>query len=150
MKTRLLALPAALLALTTAASAAMIDKPSPHDVPTTIDRLEAAVEAAGAAVIARVDHSGAAEGAGMELRPTQLLIFGNPKVGTPVMQAAQTMSVVVPLRVAAYEDVDGEVHVIYENMGDVAMTYGLDPESEAVQTVAGALDKLTDAAVAED
>lgn len=133
-----------------AAFAAMVEKPSPHSVAETIDRLEAAVGKAGASVIARVDHAGAAEKAGLEMRPAELLIFGNPKVGTPLMQAEMAMTVIVPLRVAAFEDADGQVLVVYENIADVAETYGVDPQSEAVTTIAGALDKLTGAAVAAD
>jgi len=133
-----------------AASAAMVEKPSPYPVAETIDRLAAAVENAGAAVIARVDHAGAAEKAGLEMRPTELLIFGNPKVGTPLMQADGRMSVVVPLRVAAFEDADGQVLLVYENIADVAESYGVDPDSAAVTTIAGALDKLTGAAVAPE
>ena len=140
---------AALLAAS-AASAAMVEKSSPHSVAETIDRLVAAVENAGASVVARVNHSGAAEKAGLEMRPAELLIFGNPKVGTPLMQADMAMTVVVPLRVAAYEDSDGQVIVVYENIADVAEAYGVDPQSEAVTTIAGALDKLTGAAVAAD
>jgi uncharacterized protein (DUF302 family) len=133
-----------------AASAAVVEKPSPHSVAETIDRLEAAVGKAGASVVARVDHAGAAEKAGLEMRPAELLIFGNPKVGTPLMQAEMAMTVVLPLRVAAYEDVDGQVIVVYENIADVAEVYGVDPQSEAVTAIAGALDKLTGAAVAAD
>ena len=108
------------------------------------------METAGATVVARVDHAGAAEKAGLEMRPTELLIFGNPKVGTPLMQGDGRMSVVVPLRVAAFEDADGQVLVVYENIADVAESYGVDPDSAAVTTIAGALDKLTGAAVAPD
>lgn len=77
--------------LTTAAlaQAEVIEKTSPHDVTTTIDQLVHAVEEAGASIIARVDHSGAAADAGLELRPTELLIFGNPQLGTPLMQQDQ-------------------------------------------------------------
>lgn len=133
-----------------AASAVMVEKPSPYPVAETIDRLAAAVENAGAAVIARVDHSGAAEKAGLEMRPTQLLIFGNPQVGTPLMQVDGRMSVIVPLRVAAFEDSDGQVIVVYENIADVAQSYGVDPDGDAVTTIAGALDRLTGAAVAPE
>ena len=138
------------IALTaTSAVAAMVDKPSPNDVPTTIDHLREAVEGAGASVIARVDHSGAAKGVGMSLRPAQLLIFGNPKVGTPLMQRSLAMSVIVPLRVAAFEDADGQTHVVYENMADVASTYGVDPDDASVAKISAVLDMLTDRAIAE-
>jgi len=147
---RLTAIVGAALLAASAASAAMVEKSSPHSVAETIDRLVAAVENAGASVVARVNHSGAAEKAGLEMRPAELLIFGNPKVGTPLMQADMSMTVVVPLRVAAYEDSDGQVIVVYENIADVAEAYGVDPQSEAVTTIAGALDKLTGAAVAAD
>ena len=72
---------------------------SAHDAATTIDRLAAAVEGAGATVFARIDHAAGAEKAGMALRPTILLIFGNPQIGTPALQAGQSIGMDLPLRV---------------------------------------------------
>jgi len=88
---------------TIASASDLITKTSPHSVSETIDRLTAAVEKAGAKVFARVDHAKGAMTVDMELRPTEMLMFGNPKLGTPALQAAQTIGLDLPLRVVAYE-----------------------------------------------
>lgn len=141
---------AAAIALSaTAAHAEMIHKTSPHSVALTIDKLEAAVTAAGATVFARVDHAGGAKKVEMELRPTQLLIFGNPKLGTPAIQGAQTAGLDLPLRVLAYADGEGVVHVVYHDPATLAATHGLPADAPYIKMMTGALDKLTGAAVAE-
>lgn len=141
---------AAAIALSaTAAHAEMIHKTSPHSVAQTIDKLEAAVTAAGATVFARVDHAGGAKKVEMELRPTQLLIFGNPKLGTPAIQGAQTAGLDLPLRVLAYADGEGVVHVVYHDPATLAATHGLPADAPYIKMMTGALDKLTGAAVAE-
>jgi len=99
------------VAMTLPAFAAdIVHKVSPHSVSTTMDRLQAAVEGAGATVFARVDHAGGAASVDLELRPTELLIFGNPKLGTPAMQDNQTAGLDLPLRVLAYADAEGVVN----------------------------------------
>lgn len=132
------------------ADEARMTKASPHDVQTTMDRLQSAVEAAGATVMARVDHADGAASVDMELPAAQLLVFGNPKVGTPLMQQNIALALTLPMRVAVIEDGDGQTQVIYPDMKAVAEAHGLEPESEAVTKVAGALEKLTDAAIAEE
>ena len=145
-----LATAAALFVALPPASAGILDKVSPHSVPETIDRLAAAVEAAGATVIARVDHAGSANATDMSLRPTEVLIFGNPRIGTPAMLANQTAGLDLPLRVLAYADAEGVVHVIYHDPADLAAEYGLPADADYIKTMTGALDKLTSKAVAED
>ena len=103
------------LSATQAFAADLITKPSVHSVSDTIDRLAAAVEGAGAKVFARIDHAKGATKVGMDLRPTQMLMFGNPKLGTPALQAGQTAGLDLPLRVVAYEDADGKVFVAYHD-----------------------------------
>ncbi|MDW3222464.1 MAG: DUF302 domain-containing protein [Paracoccaceae bacterium] len=121
----------------------MITITSPHSVSETIDRLEQAVQGAGATVFARVDHAAGAAKIDAELRPTQLLIFGNPKIGTPAMQAAQTMGLDLPLRVLAYENESGETVVVYHAPAAVADAHGVETSAPFVQTMTGALNKLT-------
>ena len=82
----------------------LITLPSSYAPKETMDRLSAAVTNHGMAVIARVDHAGAAAKAGMALRPTELLIFGNPSAGTPLMQAAQIIGIDLPLRALVWQD----------------------------------------------
>src|SRR6202162_4342292 len=79
----------------------------------TMDRLTAAVTDRGMTVLARVDHAAAAGKAGMELRPTEVLIFGNPKAGTPLMQVAQTMGIDLPLKALVWQDDNGKTWLAY-------------------------------------
>jgi uncharacterized protein (DUF302 family) len=140
-----LALPLMLIAALAGASP-FTAKTSPHDVATTMDRLVAAVEGAGATVFARVDHAAAAAKVGQELAPNQVLIFGNPKLGTPMMQSAPSMGLDLPLKVQIYRAADGTVQVVYRDMAGLAAEHGAD--SPALAKAAGALKKLTDKAIA--
>ncbi|CAB3792594.1 hypothetical protein LMG28688_03549 [Paraburkholderia caffeinitolerans] len=102
---------------------------STHDFDTTIARLKAVLERAGAVVFADVDQRDAAALAGLELRRTRLLMFGNPKAGTPVMAANPHAALELPLRLVVWEDEEGRVQVDYR---DVAQTlgplYGIAPD----------------------
>jgi uncharacterized protein (DUF302 family) len=128
-------------------AADLISKQSPYTVQITVDRLVAAVERAGATVFARVDHAAGAQSVDMELRPTQLLIFGNPNLGTPALQESQTAGVDLPLRVVVYEDEDGIVYVSYHDPAELAEDHGIPADAEVLNKMTGALDKLTSAAV---
>ena len=128
----------------------MIEKTSPHSVTVTIDRLAAAVEGAGATVFARIDHAAGAAKVDQELRPTEVLIFGNPKLGTPAMQDGQTAGLDLPLRVLAFADAQGVVRVAYHDPATLAETHGLPADAKYIQMMTGALDKLTSKAVATD
>ncbi|MGC1496500.1 MAG: DUF302 domain-containing protein [Sulfitobacter sp.] len=131
-------------------AADMISKISPHSVTVTMDRLEAAVEGAGATVFARVDHAAGAAKVDMELRPTELLIFGNPKLGTPAMLDGQTAGLDLPLRVLAYADGEGVVHVTYHDPAGLGEAHGLPADAKYLAMMTGALDKLTSKAIAEE
>ena len=91
----------------------------------TMDRLEAAVKAKGLTVFARVDHAAGAAAVGLPLRPTELLIFGNARGGTPLMQADQTVGIDLPLKALVYEDADGKVWLAYNNPAWIAQRHGL-------------------------
>ncbi len=91
-----------------------------HDVPATVQRLKEAVEGAGLTLFATIDHAAGAEGVGLALRPTVLVVFGNPKVGTPLMQAGQTAGLDLPLRVLVYEDADGKTWLAYDDPAWIA------------------------------
>lgn len=127
----------------------LVTKSSPHDVTTTVDRLAAAVEGAGATVFARVDHAAGAAKVGAELRPTQMLMFGNPKLGTPAMQASQSAGLDLPLRVVVYEAENGDVILAYHPPSSLSATHGVPADAEVLKKMTGALDKLTGKAVAE-
>lgn len=119
---------------------------SAHDVATTIDRLAAAVEEAGAKIFARVDHAAGAANIGSDLRPTQMLMFGNPRLGTPALQAAQTIGMDLPLRVVAWEDESGKVMVSYTDPAAMAARHGIAADHPVIAKMTGALKKLTGAA----
>jgi uncharacterized protein (DUF302 family) len=105
---------------------------SRHDPKTTMDRLAAAVTARGAAVVARVDHAAAAATVGLALAPTEVLIFGNPKAGTPLMQAAQTIGVDLPLRALVWRDAAGITHLGYNDPRWLARRHGAEVGNDAV------------------
>ncbi len=137
------------MATTTVYAADLVRKTSPHSVQVTVDRLAAAVEGAGATVFARVDHAAGAQSVGAELRPTELLIFGNPKLGTPAMQAAQSAGLDLPLRVVVFEEADGTVVLAYHPPAQLAADHGLPADAPVLAKMQGALSKLTDKAVSE-
>jgi uncharacterized protein (DUF302 family) len=93
----------------------LIDIPSNHSVDETAKKLKGILEAKGITLFALVDHSGEAEKAGMKMRPTKLLIFGNPKGGTPVMLAAPSSAIDLPLKILVWEDVQGKVWITYNS-----------------------------------
>ena len=109
----------------------LITVASEFSVAETINRLTAVVEAAGFTVFARIDHAANAAPIGMELRPTQVLIFGNPKGGTLLMQDQQTIGLDLPLRVLAWEDATGHVWISYDDPVWIAKRHVLGSRSEA-------------------
>ncbi|MEM9575901.1 MAG: DUF302 domain-containing protein [Pseudomonadota bacterium] len=140
----------ALVTATTAFAGDLVEKTSPHSVSETMDRLEAAVTGAGATVFARVDHGAGAASVDLQLGASELLIFGNPKLGTPAMQDGATAGLDLPLRVLAYADGEGVVRVVYHDPASLAATHGLPSDAKYIKMMTGALDKLTGKAVAEE
>lgn len=114
-------------------------------VAEVMDRLEAAVTGAGATVFARVDHGAGADSVGMPIGASELLIFGNPALGTPVMVADPLAGLYLPLKVLVYEDGDG-VWLAYEPPAESFEDLAVPRDAEAVAKMAGALAKLTAAA----
>ena len=133
--------------LTTPASAEMLRKPSPHPVKETIDRLETIVKEKGLTVFARVDHAAGAKKVGLDLRPTELLIFGSPATGTPLMQAEQTMGLSLPLKVLVWQDVDNKVWLGYDTPVSVAAERGVAKDNPVLGKVSDAIGAFTDAAI---
>jgi uncharacterized protein (DUF302 family) len=93
----------------------LVDLPSNHSVDETVEKLKGILQAKGVTLFALVDHSGEAAKVGMKMRPTKLLIFGNPKGGTPVMLAAPTIAIDLPLKILIWEDAQGKVLVTYNS-----------------------------------
>src|SRR6202789_4662589 len=93
----------------------IISKASKYSVPETLDRVDALLQSKGIKIFVRVDHSGEAEKVGLKMPPTQLLIFGNPKGGTPIMLAAPTAAIDLPLKILVWEDAQGKVWASYNS-----------------------------------
>jgi uncharacterized protein (DUF302 family) len=108
---------------------------SPHTVLETLARLETIVQAKGLTILARIDHSGDAAKAGLTMQPTKLLIFGNAKAGTPLMVAAPSLAIDLPLKALVWEDDQGKVWLSY-NSPDYLMKRHSIPES-LMQNIAG-------------
>jgi uncharacterized protein (DUF302 family) len=106
----------------------MIHLRSPYAVSETIRRLEAALHSKNVTVFARVDHSGEAEKVGMKMPPTQLIIFGSPKAGTPLMIAAPTVAIDLPLKALAWEDMEGQVWLSYNSAEYLKSRHGFPDE----------------------
>lgn len=104
------------------------DKPSNHSVDQTVDKFKNILQAKGVALFALVDHSGEAGKVGMKMRPTKLLIFGNPKAGTPLMLAAPSSAIDLPLKILIWEDAQGKVWVSYNSPAYLQERHGLPPE----------------------
>jgi uncharacterized protein (DUF302 family) len=120
---------------------------SHRSVKATIDTLEASLKDNGVNIFARIDHAAGATSVGMALRPTELLIFGNPRAGTPLMQAKQTTGIDLPLKVLAWEDTSGSVWVTYNDPAWLAARHGLGEDAaEAVTGLARALTTFAKAA----
>jgi uncharacterized protein (DUF302 family) len=113
----------------------------------TMSRLEAAVEAKGMTVFARIDHAAGAAAVGLSLRPTELLIFGNAKGGTPLMQFIQTIGIDLPLKALVWQDAAGDTWLSYDDPRWLAKRHGLGREAEAaLSAMAAALDAVGRAA----
>jgi uncharacterized protein (DUF302 family) len=114
----------------------------------TMDRLEAEVKAKGLTIFARVDHAAGAAAAGMLMRPTEVLIFGNARGGTPLMEANQSVGIDLPLKALVYQDAAGKVCLSYNDPSWIAQRHGLGATVVAnVQALAKALDVFATLAV---
>jgi uncharacterized protein (DUF302 family) len=124
----------------------LITTASENSFATTLGRLETALQDKGLTLFARIDHAAGAAQADMELAPTMLLIFGNPKGGTPLMQSIQQIGLQLPLKLLVWEDATGETRLTYDDPLWLAQRFGLDPAMPAVVAMSKALTALADAA----
>ncbi len=143
-----LAATATLVSLPAQAEAPLATKASRFPVAETADRLVKAVEAKGIKIAARIDHAAGAKAVGLELPPTVVVMFGNPKLGTPVMQADPRIGLDLPMRVVVWEDKAGKVWVGYTPPSTLATRYGIEGAAPlaALGTMAGALEGFAKAA----
>jgi uncharacterized protein (DUF302 family) len=118
---------------------------SAYSAQETMAKLEAAVTAKGMTVFARIDHAAGAAEAGLPLRPTDLLIFGSPKGGTPVMQSVQTAGIDLPLKALVWQDEAGITWLTYNTPAWIAERHGADAQT-AIHSMTGALDSIAAAA----
>ena len=135
--------------LSTAANAAdgLIEIKSPHSAKDTMTRLEDTVKQRGLTVFARIDHSAGAAKVGKTLRPTELLIFGNPQGGTPLMECAQTAGIDLPLKALVWEDSAAQVWLGYNDPAFLAKRHGA-AQCPAVESLRKALAGIAETAVA--
>ena len=113
----------------------------------TMNRLEVELKAKGMTIFARIDHAAGAQAVGLALRPTEVLIFGNAKAGTPLMQSVQSIGIDLPLKALVYEDANGKVWLAYNNPAWLAQRHGLGQNVEAtVKALEAVLHGLTAAA----
>lgn len=116
------------------------------DVATVMGRLESAVLGAGATIFARVDHGGGAESVGMDLVDSELLIFGNPKLGTPAMQDDILAGLYLPLKILVYADADGQTWIAWEEPEETFDDLDIDDDAAYLDVMEDALEKFAEAA----
>jgi len=133
---------ATLVPAANAADSSLVHVPSVHSVAQTADNLVAAVEKAGAKVFARVDHAAGGKSVDMDIPANQVVIFGNPKLGTPVIRDAPEAGLDLPIRVAIIETSDGTI-LVYRAPAALAAEHGLPADHPSIGKMTGALKNLT-------
>ena len=126
----------------------LVVKQSAHNVGETLDRLEAILKERGLTIFARIDHAAGAKKAGMEMKPTELLVFGNPKMGTPLMQSNRRVGIDLPIKVLAWQDEKDAVWIAYNDPAYLKSRHAISDRDAVFGKMAGALGKLTDLAAA--
>ena len=124
----------------------MITKKSNYSAKETIDRLEDVLKKKGITIAMRWNHSKKAEAVGISLRPTILLVFGNPKLGSNFFTSKQTSGIDLPMKALAWEDEKGQVWLTYNDPSYIAKRHGITDRDEVVKKMTGALDKFSSAA----
>lgn len=127
------------LSTTAAAAEGMVDVKSLHGVSATAEKLETVLKAKGMTVFNRISHSEGAASVGKTLRPTELILFGNPKVGTPLMQCVQRVAIDLPQKALIWEDEEGAVWLSYNDPAYLAERHSIEGCEEVLKKVSGAL-----------
>ncbi len=126
----------------------IISKISHQDFDTTYQKLKDVIEHnPNLKIIAELNHQGNASSVGLELNPTRIIMFGNPNLGTPLMQNAQTIGLDLPQKVLVYQNAEGVVKVAYNDPLYLKDRHGVTNKEEILNKIAGALDKITNAAI---
>jgi len=131
------------------ASDSLVSYESHYSVKETADRFENIAKSKGLTLFARVDHQKNAASVGLELRPTEVIIFGNPKVGTPLMQCEQQVAIDLPQKVMVREDADNKVWLSYNNPNYMMKRHDIKGCDKLIDKISGVLSKLSKAAVAK-
>jgi uncharacterized protein (DUF302 family) len=126
----------------------LVTLPSAHSANETVECFKALLAQKGIQIFAHIDHAAGAKKAGLPLRPNQVLIFGNPKVGTPLMQSRQTMGLDLPLRALVWEDEQGKVWLTYRRVADLARQHHVTGRDETIKVLDNVLTGLARAATA--
>lgn len=126
----------------------LVNVKSAHDVKTTADRLEQALKGKGMTVFIRIDHGANAAKVDMELRPTELLIFGNPKVGAPVMNCAQSAGIDLPQKALIWEDAQGKTWLTYNDPEYLVKRHAIEGCEKQIEIFKNALANFAKAATA--
>jgi uncharacterized protein (DUF302 family) len=134
------------LSLPSKAADELTVKGSKYSVKETVERLAAALKDKGITPVARVDHAAAAKGVGLELKPTEVLLFGNPKLGTPLMQVNRHIAIDLPMKVLVWEDDAGKVWLGYTPPETLKMRYKIEGRDDVLKTMTGALEAFAAAA----
>ena len=124
----------------------LVSVKSAYDVKATADRLEAVLKKKGMTVFNRIDHAKGAKSVGNDLRPTELVIFGNPKIGSVLMQCAQTIAIDLPQKALIWQDGGGQVWLSYNEPTELAKRHRLPGCEKVIQKVTGALGNFAKAA----
>ena len=125
----------------------LISKKSKYSTSETLDRLSDVLKKKGIRIFARVSHDKNAEGVDLKLRPTELLIFGNPKLGTHFFTSNQTAGIDLPMKALAWQDKKGQVWLTYNDPKYIAKRHDIEDRDDIVKKMSGALGKMTDIAV---
>ena len=125
----------------------IVSMKSPHDVKSTADRLEDILKQKGMTVFIRINHAEGAQKVGQDLRPTEVIIFGNPKVGTPLMQCSQTAAIDLPQKALIWEDATGQVWLSYNDPDYLVNRHGIRGCSEVIKKIQSALSNFAAAAI---
>jgi len=127
----------------------LITAKSPYTVDETLDRFEAAVTRKGMTIFTRIDHAAGAAKVGKQLRPTVVLVFGNPAIGSLLMQSKQTVAIDLPLKLLVWEDDSGQVWITYNDPDYLVKRHAITDRAPVVEKMRKAMSDLTAAAIAK-
>lgn len=126
----------------------LVVKQSPHSAAETLDRLENVLKKKGISIVTRWNHAEKAAGVDIPLRDTELLLFGNPALGSHMFTSQQTAGIDLPMKALAWKDENGQVWLGYNDPLYIADRHGIEDRGDVIKKMQGALDKLSDAAIA--